>query len=101
MEASIRNGSEVKCIVCMRSEEHTSELQSRRDLVCRLLLEKKKEMIKKTRTDDDATRKTVLPGVEIFQQTLAEGVTVGNDGCMVRGFVRRDEEREESLLRQG
>src|SRR5690349_22636606 len=31
-----------------RSEEHTSELQSRRDLVCRLLLEKKKK--KKTQT---------------------------------------------------
>src|SRR5690349_23012620 len=31
-----------------RSEEHTSELQSRRDLVCRLLLEKKKKKIKKT-----------------------------------------------------
>src|SRR5690349_22565605 len=29
-----------------RSEEHTSELQSRRDLVCRLLLEKKKKNIK-------------------------------------------------------
>src|SRR6266536_6349990 len=28
-----------------RSEEHTSELQSRVDLVCRLLLEKKKEKI--------------------------------------------------------
>src|SRR5438874_8937355 len=28
--------------VHLRSEEHTSELQSRRDLVCRLLLEKKK-----------------------------------------------------------
>src|SRR5690349_22343236 len=28
-----------------RSEEHTSELQSRRDLVCRLLLEKKKREI--------------------------------------------------------
>src|SRR5690349_22201421 len=28
-----------------RSEEHTSELQSRRDLVCRLLLEKKKSEI--------------------------------------------------------
>src|SRR2546421_4612029 len=27
-----------------RSEEHTSELQSRSDLVCRLLLEKKKNM---------------------------------------------------------
>src|SRR5690349_17989090 len=32
------SASEVKS----RSEEHTSELQSRRDLVCRLLLEKKK-----------------------------------------------------------
>src|SRR5438874_6261337 len=29
--------------VSARSEEHTSELQSRRDLVCRLLLEKKKK----------------------------------------------------------
>src|SRR5690349_23205833 len=29
-----------------RSEEHTSELQSRRDLVCRLLLEKKKKEIR-------------------------------------------------------
>src|SRR5690349_23876869 len=28
-----------------RSEEHTSELQSRRDLVCRLLLEKKKKQL--------------------------------------------------------
>src|SRR2546421_2074912 len=29
--------------VVFRSEEHTSELQSRSDLVCRLLLEKKKK----------------------------------------------------------
>src|SRR5699024_12101843 len=29
----------------MRSEEHTSELQSRFDLVCRLLLEKKKKQM--------------------------------------------------------
>src|SRR2546430_5616324 len=33
-----------------RSEEHTSELQSQSNLVCRLLLEKKK------------TNKTILPG---------------------------------------
>src|SRR5690349_23356506 len=32
-----------------RSEEHTSELQSRRDLVCRLLLEKKKKRHQATR----------------------------------------------------
>src|SRR5438105_10001244 len=31
----------------LRSEEHTSELQSRVDLVCRLLLEKKKKKIKR------------------------------------------------------
>src|SRR6266496_5142606 len=35
-----------------RSEEHTSELQSRRDLVCRLLLEKKN----KSRTSAFGTR---------------------------------------------
>src|SRR5699024_12058807 len=29
----------------LRSEEHTSELQSRFDLVCRLLLEKKKQTV--------------------------------------------------------
>src|SRR5436305_15103264 len=33
-------------VVDIRSEEHTSELQSRPHLVCRLLLEKKKNKIK-------------------------------------------------------
>src|SRR5690349_23863670 len=37
-----------------RSEEHTSELQSRRDLVCRLLLEKKK---KKDKTKTSTTNR--------------------------------------------
>src|SRR3712207_7377760 len=35
-----------------RSEEHTSELQSRQYLVCRLLLEKKKKNIKYYSLDD-------------------------------------------------
>src|SRR5215475_14833547 len=46
------------CSGCSRSEEHTSELQSRENLVCRLLLEKKKRtdlrlvsMQKKDNTD--------------------------------------------------
>src|SRR5437588_3843008 len=34
-------------VVAARSEEHTSELQSHSDLVCRLLLEKKKNTEKK------------------------------------------------------
>src|SRR6267378_8290819 len=37
------NGTGASGSVDWRSEEHTSELQSRRDLVCRLLLEKKKK----------------------------------------------------------
>src|SRR5690349_23676744 len=40
-EPSARGGGNLK-LARGRSEEHTSELQSRRDLVCRLLLEKKK-----------------------------------------------------------
>src|SRR5699024_11529403 len=36
-------GDSVDVVAPARSEEHTSELQSRFDLVCRLLLEKKKE----------------------------------------------------------
>src|SRR5690606_42097185 len=39
-----------------RSEEHTSELQSRENLVCRLLLEKKKKT--KNRTNAQSTQRT-------------------------------------------
>src|SRR5438874_8534496 len=39
-----------------RSEEHTSELQSRRDLVCRLLLEKKKDSLDARRVDGHQRR---------------------------------------------
>src|SRR2546429_6037674 len=35
----------IRNVVVPRSEEHTSELQSRLHLVCRLLLEKKKESL--------------------------------------------------------
>src|SRR5205085_7096945 len=34
-----------------RSEEHTSELQSQSNLVCRLLLEKKQQDVKRLRVD--------------------------------------------------
>src|SRR2546430_7540620 len=37
------DGSECECLLESRSEEHTSELQSQSNLVCRLLLEKKKK----------------------------------------------------------
>src|SRR3712207_7727720 len=44
----------------LRSEEHTSELQSRQYLVCRLLLEKKKNRNKNTNTRKSKRPKTKL-----------------------------------------
>src|SRR5438874_9745849 len=46
-----------------RSEEHTSELQSRRDLVCRLLLEKKKGKL--------ASLQAVVYGTNLQAERLA------------------------------
>src|SRR2546428_12179092 len=49
MDSGGISGLEIRFVffqVTSRSEEHTSELQSRSDLVCRLLLEKKKKIQK-------------------------------------------------------
>src|SRR5438034_5545676 len=43
-----------RAAVVVRSEEHTSELQSHSDLVCRLLLEKKKTGRRNERRDEVA-----------------------------------------------
>src|SRR5438132_7802005 len=45
---AVRAASRQLAPVSQRSEEHTSELQSHSDLVCRLLLEKKKEDLQST-----------------------------------------------------
>src|SRR5438874_6232837 len=47
MEALQGRLAKIARVFNARSEEHTSELQSRRDLVCRLLLEKKKKKKKR------------------------------------------------------
>src|SRR5712664_4613328 len=44
-----------------RSEEHTSELQSRSDLVCRLLLEKKKKKIEQERSWGKRSKGEIKP----------------------------------------
>src|SRR5690349_22193666 len=49
---------------CGRSEEHTSELQSRRDLVCRLLLEKKKRDAGRDAPPKPEARKRSQPPAE-------------------------------------
>src|SRR3989442_8730763 len=58
---------------CVRSEEHTSELQSRPHLVCRLLLEKKKKSLRggsSSANDPGSTVRTRRRG----------GVLVGKSG---------------------
>src|SRR2546422_4268028 len=50
---------------CIRSEEHTSELQSRLHLVCRLLLEKKKNKTQHT---------TIAAESEIIRYTASKGL---------------------------
>src|SRR5260221_3655883 len=55
------NGSPSLTLALVRSEEHTSELQSHSDLVCRLLLEKKKteiSMSQQLRSTDLCARNT-------------------------------------------
>src|SRR5437588_564058 len=53
--ARLRKPPEVKS----RSEEHTSELQSHSDLVCRLLLEKKKKTKKTIRATHNGQKQTI------------------------------------------
>src|SRR2546430_8731367 len=48
-----RSSQRAQCPSPCRSEEHTSELQSQSNLVCRLLLEKKKKYIRHVITDTD------------------------------------------------
>src|SRR2546430_12451433 len=49
-----RSGLECRAVYAQRSEEHTSELQSQSNLVCRLLLEKKKKRTHRTTQADRA-----------------------------------------------
>src|SRR5438309_3075463 len=60
-EATVAEVDEMKKAVAVRSEEHTSELQSQFHLVCRLLLEKKKKkkIKKKDKKKSKNTKKYV------------------------------------------
>src|SRR5437868_12615770 len=58
-----------------RSEEHTSELQSRFDLVCRLLLEKKKQ-------------RNVMPSSAISESSTAISITLSEFA------IRKEPERQ-------
>src|SRR2546430_9146934 len=69
-------------IAAFRSEEHTSELQSQSNLVCRLLLEKKKrarhykpkQLVRKhlRAFDPEPNRLCLAPTADLFQRVPAE-----------------------------
>jgi elongation factor Tu len=49
----------------------------------------------------EATRRTVVTGVEMFQKTLTEGLAGDNVGCLLRGVERTDVERGQVLAKPG
>src|SRR5437667_6852207 len=53
-----RHCNRIEVFVTQRSEEHTSELQSHHDLVCRLLLEKKKTKSQRYPSRETSTTRT-------------------------------------------
>src|SRR5438067_5396766 len=59
-----------------RSEEHTSELQSRFDLVCRLLLEKKKRLGSSRQKTNSTCPPTTGPMNRVIKYTLSITVLV-------------------------
>src|SRR2546421_6288505 len=61
VDSSVERCRSVSSMRSKRSEEHTSELQSRSDLVCRLLLEKKKKQKSDNATDKPLESKIQTP----------------------------------------
>src|SRR2546423_4366382 len=66
-----------------RSEEHTSELQSLAYLVCRLLLEKKKQLILMTRwLSHDVQQRKIIPNTLACQMVILSISFIPNDSWL-------------------
>ncbi len=59
------------------------------------------DTIEITGMNDEAPRKTVVTGVEMFQKTLDEGIAGDNVGVLLRGIERTDVERGQVLNAPG
>src|SRR5262245_64322895 len=64
--------AEAEQVAALRSEEHTSELQSLRHLVCRLLLEKKKQ--RKKNTSYSKTKKALTRRIHRIKATYLQRI---------------------------
>src|SRR6267378_436180 len=70
----------------VRSEEHTSELQSRRDLVCRLLLEKKKNVHEHVKGRNPVPLLALAHGCPLFLDGPGHGL-LGAVGALLAGYL--------------
>src|SRR3989339_437819 len=61
---------------CARSEEHTSELQSLTNLVCRLLIEEKKELPKDTLNEQVETQYFKFDSLNLESREILSPVTI-------------------------
>src|SRR5438034_1542077 len=77
-----------------RSEEHTSELQSHSDLVCRLLLEKKKDN-QKNRSTESIVNSTKLiyeasPSIQLSNQKATNSLRVRMSDIALASYQSSD-----------
>src|SRR5258707_6156090 len=85
--------------VANRSEEHTSELQSRQYLVCRLLLEKKKATQHQRSTTQDTTADSTDTVVELPERPSVTQGVASLVPCVVRPVEPNDRPHCAHVLR--
>src|SRR5256886_6665917 len=73
--------------LAMRSEEHTSELQSQSNLVCRLLLEKKNASRSKSILRPSASRTSALPACEVMSRVPCYATVTPDDATIIDTVV--------------
>src|SRR2546430_3581896 len=71
----------------VRSEEHTSELQSQSNLVCRLLLEKKKDDVVLLNVNELRADPQVVAFADVAARAERVDVQVGGHGLLVNRLV--------------
>src|SRR5437667_152161 len=79
-----------------RSEEHTSELQSHHDLVCRLLLEKKNKKVFRIRMSRNFGMK-MLTMTNLSTECLIQLTKLGYDATPVKQILKQNAKREMRL----
>src|SRR2546429_3541899 len=83
MTGRLRLEMQIASSSAKRSEEHTSELQSRLHLVCRLLLEKKNTIKPRTKTKVSTRKKAIMTHTGMRSVNRRPPVPIGPVGDSV------------------